>query len=633
MPTQTVSASTARGALIGLDWGTSTLRAFLFDANGRLLAQRQGPWGIMNLPAPQQPSDPAGRDPEPGPAQAEPPDAAFERALQLVCGDWLQARPAPALLACGMVGSAQGWRAARYLDAPASLDALARALTLVPRADGAALLHIVPGLIARGALPDVLRGEETQVLGVLTSGAGAAAQAGMAAGGAAPLLIGLPGTHGKWVLARGRRIERFVTFMTGELFATLCAHSILGRTMQAPAAPDDGAFLRGLRVVQQAGANDPGLLAQIFSTRTLGLTDALPAAAQADYLSGLLVGSEIAGLLRTQAPGPLAPVVLCGAPDLCRRYALALDAFGLGAAEIAPQATQQGLWQIACAAGLVAGSEQTAGPGRAAQASPAAAALRATTAPCTSAPVSAASRAARTPAAAALARALQHCALIAILRGVQPHEAAALGLALYRAGLRIIEVPLNSPDPLASIRALRAALPADALLGAGTVFAPQDCAQIGAAGGQLIVMPHGDPALIRAAGAAGLVCAPGVATATEACAALAAGADLLKLFPADALGPALLKAWRAVLPPAARLLPVGGITPESIPAWAAAGASGFGLGSALYRPGDCAAALASRAADFVAAWRSAYPGAGSLAPTVPGAGPNGAPNPAGNAAA
>ncbi|PIF27255.1 2-keto-3-deoxy-phosphogalactonate aldolase [Acidovorax sp. 56] len=206
-----------------------------------------------------------------------------------------------------------------------------------------------------------------------------------------------------------------------------------------------------------------------------------------------------------------------------------------------------------------------------------------------------------------LIQALQQCGLIAILRGVQPHEVVAIGHALYDAGFRAIEVPLNSPEPLASIRALRDALPADCLVGAGTVLTPQACADVAAAGGQVIVMPHSDPTVIRAAKAAGLACAPGVATLTEAFAALAAGADVLKLFPAEALAPAVLKAWRAVLRPPVALLPVGGITPDNLAPYAAAGASGFGLGSALYRPGDSAEQVARNAAAFVQAWRHTYP--------------------------
>lgn len=208
-----------------------------------------------------------------------------------------------------------------------------------------------------------------------------------------------------------------------------------------------------------------------------------------------------------------------------------------------------------------------------------------------------------------LSAALQRCGLVAILRGVMPHEVVAIGQALYDAGFRVIEVPLNSPEPLDSIRALRDALPVDCLVGAGTVLSVQACADVAAAGGDIVVMPHSDPAVIRAAKAAGMACAPGVATLTEAYAALAAGADVLKLFPAEALSPAVLKAWRAVLKPPVALVPVGGIVPASMAAYAAAGASGFGLGSALYRPGDTAADVTQHAAAFMQAWQLAYPGA------------------------
>ena len=203
--------------------------------------------------------------------------------------------------------------------------------------------------------------------------------------------------------------------------------------------------------------------------------------------------------------------------------------------------------------------------------------------------------------------ALSHCGLIAILRGLRLQEAADIGQALYDAGFRVIEVPLNSPDPLRSIRLLRDTLPADALIGAGTVLQPESCADIAGAGGQLVVMPHSDAVVIRAAKAAGLACAPGVATPTEAFAALAAGADVLKMFPAEALGPVGLKAWRAVLTPPVAIVPVGGITPEAVAAYVAAGASGLGLGSALYRPGDSAQQVAQQAEAFVRAWQAATP--------------------------
>lgn len=191
--------------------------------------------------------------------------------------------------------------------------------------------------------------------------------------------------------------------------------------------------------------------------------------------------------------------------------------------------------------------------------------------------------------------------LIAILRGIRPDEAVPVGQVLFDAGFRVIEVPLNSPEPLASIGRLAEAFGREALIGAGTVLDRDDVGRVAAAGGRLIVMPHGDPAVIREAKRQGLLAAPGVATPTEAFAALQAGADALKLFPAEALPPPVVKAWRAVVPDEVWLLPVGGITPETMAPYLAAGANGFGLGSALYRRGMVPATVAGNARAFAAA--------------------------------
>lgn len=201
---------------------------------------------------------------------------------------------------------------------------------------------------------------------------------------------------------------------------------------------------------------------------------------------------------------------------------------------------------------------------------------------------------------------LQNCGLIAILRGITPAETAAAGETLYRAGFRLIEIPLNSPRAFDSIKLLRAAVPADCLVGAGTVLRAEDCQRLAGIGAELVVMPHSDPAVIAAAKAAGRICLAGVATPTEAFAALAAGADALKLFPAEQLGLTAVRAWRAVMPADLALLPVGGIRPDSLAAYRAAGASGFGLGSALYQPGISLAELSRRATQFMAAWHAAY---------------------------
>jgi 2-dehydro-3-deoxyphosphogalactonate aldolase len=193
--------------------------------------------------------------------------------------------------------------------------------------------------------------------------------------------------------------------------------------------------------------------------------------------------------------------------------------------------------------------------------------------------------------------------LVAILRGVKPDEAVPIGQALVEAGFRLIEVPLNSPEPFASIAALVEAFP-DAVIGAGTVLEPAQVERLAGVGGQLVVMPHSDLEVIAAAKGAGLICLPGVATPTEGFAALKAGADGLKLVPAETMVPTTLKAWCAVFPKPTRFLPVGGITPETMAPWCQAGAAGFGLGSALYKPGITPAQVRKSAEAFAAAWRT-----------------------------
>ncbi|TAD90682.1 MAG: 2-dehydro-3-deoxy-6-phosphogalactonate aldolase [Alphaproteobacteria bacterium] len=201
-------------------------------------------------------------------------------------------------------------------------------------------------------------------------------------------------------------------------------------------------------------------------------------------------------------------------------------------------------------------------------------------------------------------QALSALPLVAILRGVEPDEVVPIADALIGEGFRLIEVPLNSPRPLESIRRLADAVADGAVIGAGTVTSEAAAEAVVAAGGTLIVMPHSDPAVIRTAAAAGATVIAGVFTATEAFAALAAGAAALKLFPAEAAPPPVLRALRAVLPPGVPILPVGGIGPETMAGYRAAGAAGFGLGSALYRPGESPQAVAAKAHAFCQAWRA-----------------------------
>ena len=193
---------------------------------------------------------------------------------------------------------------------------------------------------------------------------------------------------------------------------------------------------------------------------------------------------------------------------------------------------------------------------------------------------------------------LERMPLVAILRGVRPEEVVAIGEALLEQGIAIIEVPLNSPRPFESIAALAEAVGGQALVGAGTVLDPEDVARVAVAGGRLIVTPNAGLAVMAAAKAQGLFTVPGFATPTEGLSLIEAGADAVKLFPAEANPPPVVKAMRAVFPPEIPVLPVGSITPQKIADYWAAGARGFGLGGSLYKPGEAAEVVAGRVAAF-----------------------------------
>ena len=325
--------------LIALDWGTTSLRAYKLAADGVVLEQRSLSSGIMQLP--KTPRIINGRECADG----------FELAFDEACGDWLDAQPDLPVIACGMVGSAQGWREAAYCETPANVANLGNSLQTVISIRGT-VVHIVPGVIQRSRLPNVMRGEETQVLGVLQN---LPVEAG------ADLLIGLPGSHSKWVDVVDGCITRFDTFMTGEVFAVLSEHSILGRTQQVSATFDAQAFDRGVQIAQSADG-ELGVLSTLFSARTLGLTGELSPTAQADYLSGLMIGHELAALAsaqRRRRNNPNLPsIILIGNAQLCVRYRRALDACGFTKVTLAEQATERGLWQLALAAGLIDSSSR-----------------------------------------------------------------------------------------------------------------------------------------------------------------------------------------------------------------------------------------------------------------------------------
>ena len=292
--------------LIALDWGTSSLRAWRLSRTGRVLDARSEAWGIMHLP-----------------------DGGFEGAFAAITAGW--GAPGVASLACGMVGSRQGWHEVDYLPTPAGLDELARALRAFPT-PGGGTLHLVPGLLDDA--PDVMRGEETQAIG------------------AAPLLgddalLVMPGTHSKWSRLCGGRVVSFRTMMTGELFALLRRHSILGRDDgTANADTRDLAFIRGVRDAQAQGG-----FARLFATRALSLTGGLAPGCAADYLSGLLIGEELR--LAADARSGGARIALTGAAALCDRYARAFSALDLAAPERLGDTALAGLRHIAQHAGLL----------------------------------------------------------------------------------------------------------------------------------------------------------------------------------------------------------------------------------------------------------------------------------------
>jgi 2-dehydro-3-deoxygalactonokinase len=302
-------------ALIGIDWGTTSFRAYLIDAAGVVLEGRTAAAGILKVEG-----------------------GAFAAVLERETGAWLGQAPDLPVVASGMITSRQGWVEVPYCACPAGSTELANALRRHETGAGR-VIHFVPGLSLVGAdgVPDVIRGEETQIIGEL---------------GDEPTrrAFVLPGTHSKWVFAEGGRIVWFATFMTGEVFAVLKTHSILGRLM-AGDGPDERAFARGLAYAR----NGPGgLLKRLFSARTLGLFDQLPASGIASYLSGLLIGSEIAEAQACLPDLPTAAeITVIGGSELAKTYRLAIEAAGLRVRIGHPDAGAQGQLRIARAAGLV----------------------------------------------------------------------------------------------------------------------------------------------------------------------------------------------------------------------------------------------------------------------------------------
>ncbi|MGI5126805.1 2-dehydro-3-deoxygalactonokinase [Pseudonocardia sp. CA-107938] len=306
--------------LVALDWGTTSQRAWLLDGSGGVLDARSADCGLLRVTSGIHPADADGRM------------RAYAAAYDALCGSWLAAHPGLPAVACGMVGSAQGWADAGYRTVPAA-PAPDR---LVPVEHPAGPVHLVPGLrvpSTADAPGDVLRGEETQVLGVLSAAPAART-------------VVLPGTHTKWVRVEDGLVTDFTTTVTGELYALELEHGILGRTAAAGAA-DPAAFARGLGT----GATSRGLQVELFGTRALVLDGLLAPAAVPDYLSGVLLADELRHVLPRYAAGD--EVVVCGGSDLAERYRTALAAHGVRARVVDGEVVVHGLWTIALASGLV----------------------------------------------------------------------------------------------------------------------------------------------------------------------------------------------------------------------------------------------------------------------------------------
>jgi 2-dehydro-3-deoxygalactonokinase len=300
--------------LIGLDWGISSLRAYLLDDNGKIADAIANQNGILQLGS-----------------------RSFEEVMEAAIGHWLRAHSEAPIIACGMIGSRQGWREAPYVSCPAGLPELAGNLCSISTFRGKTI-WFVPGVMRRAEdnTPDVMRGEETQIFGSVQNDSERCS-------------FILPGTHSKWALVEKGRIVWFATFMTGELFAVLSHHSILGKLME-DGPDDDAAFLKGLECADRALTAKQGLLHKLFTVRSLGLFGELPNSGLKSYLSGLLIGAEV-----TEATWQIkgkSRMRLVGDARLLNLYAKALEFFGWSSIVESENLTARGLATIALSADL-----------------------------------------------------------------------------------------------------------------------------------------------------------------------------------------------------------------------------------------------------------------------------------------
>lgn len=584
-----------------IDWGTSSLRVYSFDYNtSPVLLLEDAKAGVLSVSS-----------------------GGFEKALEDAlqrCGENIFTSKSPVLM-CGMVGSNRGWQEVKYVSCPATASSISEGCFCFNSSLSGRSITIVPGVCTLSNLnkqPDVMRGEETQVIGELLETRDIDVQDDEVR------VYCLPGTHSKWVISRGKRIESLQTAMTGEIFSILSRHSILAGSIAAEDddkintvstfdKDEDAGFIEGLSTVAPLHA--------LFSVRTRDLFSGggearmRACATNRGFLSGTLIGLELreafawlSSLLPLDSLSHL-QVSIIGAGPLAERYAKAIKHLGLAQPIVAaPHAAARGLIIVGRMLGTI--------PPPLPPSSTTTSITDSTIA--SSIPTSVSSSPLLTTfhlnvkkmhqqRFAQLTKCLAVCPIIAILRGLDPNNAAEIGLSLYKAGVRVIEVPLNSPvRPLDSIRNLLSAflhLPKDErpVIGAGTVLSVDDVMNVVAAGGQVALSPNSDTDVIQAARVAGLPFFPGVFTATEALLALKAGASGLKLFPCTAISISTVEALKAILPRGTPLLAVGGVGASNGVSYLSAGCIGLGVGSAIFETGLSTIEVGNKAVKLIKA--------------------------------
>jgi len=552
----------SEGEVIVIDWGTSSVRAHLIDKEGRVVGIRRSDKGVGKVSS----------------------TAELLSALKLLIQGWECSK----VVMCGMIGSRNGLVEVPYVSSPVDALKLAKGCVRLEighsseeREEGCGKRHvwIVPGVACKASeapssAEDVMRGEETQIIGCMQT-----LQENERKGSR---LVVLPGTHNKWALMCDGKLERFWTMMTGELFEVIRKYTILSKLMLNDSKDCQTSFLRG---VSYAKDGDGGILNSLFSVRTLALFGKLGEDQAESYLSGLLQGTDIKNGLKlpgvSKAIKTNRPVILVGSTRLCNQYASAFKLFGIESEQLGDTSIE-GLQLVSEAlAGLQLvplSHPQRHGSGKGEKASR------------------------RTQLLNQFQNLMETLPIVAILRGIEPSQVVEVGQVLVDQGIKIIEVPLNSPRPYDSIRLLAKALEGRAIVGAGTVLSSEEVEKVAEAGGVLIVSPNADERVIQRTRQKGLISVPGFQTPSEAFKGLEAGADALKLFPSHQSAAPMLKACMSVFPKGTKVVAVGGIGDrDSIKLFWKVGARGFGIGGALYKAGRSTLEVKKNAKELVSA--------------------------------